>query len=85
MQFVFPLAMLFVWLFPVAMTVRGVVLEKESRLKEYIKMVGVSDTQLNLSKIIVSGDLNDPSFMLGLDHTNCRILHVNCIAYVQLQ
>ena len=64
MQFVFPLAMLFVWLFPVAMTVRGVVLEKESRLKEYIKMVGVSDTQLNLSKIIVSGDLNDLSFMV---------------------
>ncbi len=49
--------MLFVWLFPVAMTVRGVVLEKESRLKEYIKMMGVSDTQLHLSKIIVSGDL----------------------------
>lgn len=55
MEFIFSVSMLFVWLFPVAMTVRGVVREKETRLQEYIKMVGVSDTQLHLSKIIFSG------------------------------
>ncbi len=55
MEFVLSLAMLFAWLFPVAMTVRAIVQEKESRLKEYIKMVGVSDAQLRLSRFLVSG------------------------------
>ena len=31
--------------------------EKETRLKEYIKMVGVSDSQIRLSTLIVSGNL----------------------------
>ena len=56
MEFVLPMAMLFAWLFPVAMTVRAIVREKETRLKEYIKMVGVSDTQIRLSRLIVSGN-----------------------------
>ena len=29
MQFVLPLAMIFAWLFPIAMTIRGIVREKE--------------------------------------------------------
>ena len=55
MQWVFPLAMIFAWLFPVAMTVRGIVREKEVRLKEFMKMMGVSDSTLRLSWFISSG------------------------------
>lgn len=47
--YVMPLAMLFAWLFPVAMTVRAVVREKETRLKEFMKMMGVSEGLLRLS------------------------------------
>ncbi len=47
--YVLPLAMLFAWLFPVAMTTRAVVREKESRLKEFMKMMGVSEGLLRLS------------------------------------
>ncbi len=57
MEFVLSLAMLFAWLFPIAMTVRAIVHEKESRLKEYIKMVGVSDTQLRISRLLISGSI----------------------------
>lgn len=58
MEFVLAVAVLFAWLFPVAMTVRAIVREKQSRLKEYIKMVGVSDTQLRLARLFVSGKQN---------------------------
>ena len=47
--------MIFAWLFPVAMTVRGIVREKEVRLKEFMKMMGVSDSTLRLSWFISSG------------------------------
>lgn len=47
--YVLPLAMLFAWLFPVAMTARAVVREKETRLKEYMKMMGVGEGLLRLS------------------------------------
>jgi ABC-type transport system involved in multi-copper enzyme maturation permease subunit len=47
--YVLPLAMLFAWLFPVAMTARAVVREKETRLKEYMKMMGVSEGLLRVS------------------------------------
>lgn len=47
--YVLPLAMLFAWVFPVAMTARAVVREKESRLKEFMKMMGVSEGSLRLS------------------------------------
>ena len=47
--YVLPLAMLFAWLFPVSMTTRAVVREKESRLKEFMKMTGVSEGLLRLS------------------------------------
>ena len=49
LQFVLPLAMLFSWLFPVAMTTRAVVREKEVRLKEFMKMMGVGEGMLRLS------------------------------------
>ncbi len=57
MEFMLALTMLFAWLFPVAMTTRAIVREKEVRLKEYIKMVGVSDSQLRLSRVLVSGSI----------------------------
>lgn len=47
--YVLPLAMLFAWLFPVAMTTRTVVREKETRLKEFMKMMGVTEGLLRLS------------------------------------
>ncbi len=47
--FLLPLAMLFAWLFPVAMATRAVVREKERRLKEFMKMMGVSEGLLRLS------------------------------------
>ena len=49
LQFVLPLTMLFCWLFPIAMTTRAVVREKEVRLKEYMKMMGVGEGLLRLS------------------------------------
>ncbi len=49
LQVVLPLAMLFSWLFPVAMTTRAVVREKEVRLKEFMKMMGVGEGLLRLS------------------------------------
>ncbi len=52
--YVLPLAMLFAWLFPVAMTARAVVREKEVRLKEFMKMMGVSEGILRLSWFIHS-------------------------------
>ena len=47
--YVLPLAMLFAWLFPVAMTARAVVREKETRLKEFMKMMGVGEGLLRAS------------------------------------
>ena len=49
MIYLVPLAMLFSWLFPVAMTTRAVVREKETRIKEYMKMMGVGEGLLRLS------------------------------------
>lgn len=49
MLYVLPLAMLFAWLFPVAMTARAVVREKETRLKEFMKMMGVGEGLLRVS------------------------------------
>lgn len=49
MLYILPLAMLFSWLFPVAMTTRAVVREKEIRLKEFMKMMGVGEGLLRLS------------------------------------
>ena len=54
MLFVLPLAMLFAWLFPVAMTARAVVREKETRLKEYMKMMGVGEGLLRVSWFVHS-------------------------------
>ena len=51
---VLPLTMLFAWLFPVAMTVRSVVNEKQTRLKEFMKMMGVGEGLLRLSWFINS-------------------------------
>jgi hypothetical protein len=39
MEFVLPLTMIFAWLFPIAMTIRGIVREKETRLREFMKMM----------------------------------------------
>ena len=47
--YVLPLAMVFAWLFPVAMTTRAIVREKETRLKEFMKMMGVGEGLLRLS------------------------------------
>ena len=47
--YVLPLAMLFAWLFPVAMTTRAVVWEKETRLKEFMKIMGVGEGLLRVS------------------------------------
>ena len=78
------MAMLFAWLFPVAMTVRAIVREKETRLKEYIKMVGVSDTQIRLSRLIVSGNQGtrsscqppiDPPPLLRCNSPGVRVFH----------
>ena len=52
--YVLPLAMLFAWLFPVAMTTRAIVREKETRLKEFMKMMGVGEGLLRLSWFIHS-------------------------------
>lgn len=52
--YVLPLAMVFAWLFPVAMTTRSVVMEKETRLKEYMKMMGVSEGLLRFSWFLYS-------------------------------
>ena len=82
MLFVLPLAMIFAWLFPIAMTIRGIVREKEvsarnalfnsntslpyllpsfhfhpcqTRLREFMKMMGLSDAALRLSWFLTSG------------------------------
>lgn len=47
--YMLPLAMLFAWLLPVAMTTKVVVREKERRVKEFVKMMGVSEGLLRLS------------------------------------
>ena len=49
MIYIVPLAMIFSWLFPIAMTTRAVVKEKETRMKEYMKMMGVGEGLLRLS------------------------------------
>ena len=54
-EWVLPLAMIFAWLFPVAMTVRDIVREKEKRLKELMKMMGLSEGVLRLSWVLTSG------------------------------
>lgn len=39
----FPLFMVLAWVYSVSMTVKGIVLEKELRLKETLKVMGVSN------------------------------------------
>ena len=58
-----PLAMVFAWLFPVAMTTRSVVMEKETRLKEYMKMMRVSEGLLRFSWFLYSMILFLPSIV----------------------
>ena len=55
LQWVLPLSMIFGWLISVALTTRAIVQEKESRLKEFMKMMGVSDSSLRLSWFITTG------------------------------
>lgn len=86
MLFVLPLAMIFAWLFPIAMMIRGIVREKEvslpespascrsvcyplpfsppplpsppltqTRLREFMKMMGLSDAVLRTSWFLTSG------------------------------
>ncbi len=52
--FFLPIAMLLSWLFPVAMATRALVQEKESRQKEFMKMMGVSGGLLQLSWFLYS-------------------------------
>ena len=49
-----PISMTLAWLFSVAMTVRAIVLEKELRLREVMRMMGLSDGVLRLSWFITS-------------------------------
>lgn len=49
-----PISMTLAWLFSVAMTVRAIVLEKELRLREVMRMMGLSDGILRLSWFITS-------------------------------
>ena len=57
MVWVLPLAMIFAWLFPVAMTIRGIVHEKELRLKEYMKMMGLGEGVLRGSWFITAATI----------------------------
>ena len=54
MLYILPMVMLFAWMFPIAMTTRAVVREKETRLKEFMKMMGVGEGLLRLSWFIHS-------------------------------
>ena len=64
MLWVFPLVMIFAWLFPVAMTVRGIVHEKELRLKEYMKMMGLGEGVLRASWFITAASILSVSVVI---------------------
>lgn len=49
MIIVLPIAMTLAWMFSVAITVRAIVSEKELRLKEVMRMMGLGDGALRLS------------------------------------
>ena len=51
---VLPIAMTLAWIFSVAITVRAIVLEKELRLKEVMRMMGLGDGALRLSWYLTS-------------------------------
>lgn len=50
----FPLFMVLAWIYSVSMTVKGIVLEKELRLKETLKAMGVSNGVLWCTNFIDS-------------------------------
>ena len=52
--YMLPIGMVIAWLFPVAMTTRAVVSEKQMRLKEFMKMMGVGEGLLRLSWFLSS-------------------------------
>ena len=56
--------MIFAWLFPVAMTVRGIVHEKELRLKEYMKMMGLGEGVLRASWFITAASILSVSVVI---------------------
>ena len=64
MVWVLPLAMIFAWLFPVAMTIRGIVHEKELRLKEYMKMMGLGEGVLRGSWFITAAAILSVSVII---------------------
>lgn len=64
MVWVLPLAMIFAWLFPVAMTIRGIVHEKELRLKEYMKMMGLGEGVLRSSWFITAATILSVSVII---------------------
>ena len=51
---VLPIAMTLAWMFSVAITVRAIVAEKEQRLKEVMRMMGLGDGALRLSWYLTS-------------------------------
>lgn len=56
--------MIFAWLFPVAMTIRGIVHEKELRLKEYMKMMGLGEGVLRGSWFITAATILSVSVII---------------------
>ncbi|XP_012781470.2 retinal-specific phospholipid-transporting ATPase ABCA4 [Ochotona princeps] len=72
----FPVFMVLAWIFSVSMTVKGIVLEKELRLKETLKNQGVSNTVIWCTWFLDSFSIMSMSiFLLTLFIMHGRILH----------
>ncbi|KAM4805396.1 LOW QUALITY PROTEIN: retinal-specific phospholipid-transporting ATPase ABCA4-like [Urocitellus parryii] len=72
----FPIFMVLAWIYSVSMTVKGIILEKELRLKETLKNQGVSNTVIWCTRFLDSFSIMSMSiFLLMIFIMHGRILH----------